>query len=106
VSALLAEWKKDKAQLLQRFDLNHDGEIDMREWERARLKAQQEVRRRQTEGRAATTEGVHLLRKPRDGRLFLLASELPDKLGRRFAIWSGLHLAVFLGAGTAALFMF
>jgi len=106
VSDLLADWKKDRKALLQRFDLNHDGEIDMKEWERARLEAQQEVRRRHTEGRAATTEGVHLLRKPRDGRLFLLASELPDKLGRRFAFWSALHLLVFLGAGTAALFMF
>jgi hypothetical protein len=106
VSDLLAEWKQDKSQLLKRFDLNHDGEIDMKEWERARLEAQQEVRRRHTEGRAATTEGVHLLRKPRDGRLFLLACELPDKLGRRFAFWSALHLTVFLGAGIAALFVF
>ena len=106
VSDLLAEWKRDKTALLQRFDRNHDGEIDMKEWERARLEAQQEVRRRYTEGRAATTEGVHLLRQPRDGRLFLLANELPDKLGRHFAFWSGLHLAVFLGAGAAALFMF
>jgi len=106
VSDLLAQWKKDKSELLQRFDLNHDGEIDLKEWERARLEAQQEVRRRHSEGRTATTEGVHLLRKPRDGRLFLLACELPDKLGRRFAFWSGLHLAVFVGASTAALFMF
>jgi hypothetical protein len=106
VGDLLADWKKDKTQLLKRFDLNHDGEIDMKEWERARLEARQEVRRRHTEGRTATTEGVHLLRKPRDGRLFLLACELPEKLGRRFAFWSALHLTIFLGAGGAALFMF
>ncbi|OGA39183.1 MAG: hypothetical protein A3G24_18875 [Betaproteobacteria bacterium RIFCSPLOWO2_12_FULL_62_13] len=105
VSDLLGEWKKDKEQLLQRFDLNRDGEIDMKEWERARLEAQQEVRRRHAEGRAATTEGVHLLRKPGDGRLFLLASELPDKLGRRFALWSAAHLVVFFGAGGASLLM-
>ncbi|MBI4204255.1 MAG: hypothetical protein HY527_04445 [Betaproteobacteria bacterium] len=105
VSDLLTEWKNDKAQLLKRFDLNQDGEIDMKEWERARLDAQQEVRRRQAEGRAATTEGVHLLRKPRDGRLFLLANEFPDKLGRRFAFWSTAHLLVFFGAGGASLLM-
>lgn len=106
VSHLLADWKKDKAQLLARFDRNKDGEIDLHEWERARLEAQNEVRRRHAEGRAAVTEGVHILRKPRDGRLFLLACALPDKLGRRFAFWSGLHLAFFIGAGTAALFLF
>lgn len=49
---------------------------------------------------------MHLLRKPRDGRLFLLANELPDKLGRRFALWSSVHLFVFFGAGGASLLMF
>lgn len=105
VSDLLGEWKKDKDDLLRRFDSNQDGQIDMKEWERARLEARQEVQRRHAEGRAAITEGVHLMRKPRDGRLFLLANEMPDKLGRRFAWWSGVHLAVFLGAGTLSLFL-
>lgn len=105
VRDLLADWKKDKAALLTRFDGNADGEIDVAEWERARLAAQAEVRRRGVEVRAAITEGVHLLRKPRDGRLFLLACALPERLGRRYAVWSAVHLAVFLGAGTAALVM-
>ena len=106
VGELLADWKKDRAQLLARFDHNKDGEIDLHEWEQARLAAQKEVRHRHTEGRAATVEGVHLMRKPRDGHLFLLACELPDKLGRHFAFWSGVHLVLFLGAGTAALLLF
>lgn len=106
VGDLLADWKKDKAQLLARFDRNKDGEIDLHEWEAARLEAQKEVRKRHAESRGAITEGVHILRKPRDGRLFLLACALPDKLGRRFAFWSALHLAFFIGAGTAALLLF
>lgn len=106
VSDLLADWKKDKARLLSRFDRNRDGEIDLQEWERARLEAQKEVRGRHAEGRAAVTEGVHLMRKPRDGRLFLLACAIPDKLGRRFAFLSALHLSIFAGAGAAALFLF
>lgn len=105
VSHLLADWKKDKAELLARFDRNHDGEIDLQEWEHARLEAQKEVRQRHAEGRAAPTEGVHLLRKPRDARLFLLACELPEKLGRRYAVWSAVHLSIFLGAGGAGLIM-
>src|SRR6185503_7239383 len=37
VSAKLADWKSDSKQLLERFDLNRDGKIDMKEWELARL---------------------------------------------------------------------
>lgn len=106
VSELLAEWKKDRTRLLQRFDANRDGGIDMQEWEHARLEAQREVRQRHDAGRAAVSEGVHLLRKPRDGRLFLLANVLPEKLGRRFALWSWLHLSVFFGAGATSLLLF
>ncbi len=104
VSHLLAEWKEDKDRLLARFDSNRDGAIDMKEWERARLEAVHEVQRRH--GEIQARDGVHILRKPRDGRLFLLANELPDKLGRRFAFWSSLHLVVLFGAGGASLLMF
>ena len=103
VSHLLAEWKKDKDWLLARFDQNRDGAIDMKEWERARLEARQEVQRHHGETRAR--DGVHMLEKPRDGRLFLLATELPDKLGRRFAFWSWAHLIILIGAGCVGLFM-
>ena len=103
VSATLAEWKEDRAKLRERFDLNGDGTIDLKEWELARLEAHREVRRRHAEIRAR--DGVNLLRKPHDGRLFLLANEVPEKLGRRFAFWSGLHLLIFFGAGIAALFL-
>lgn len=104
ISATLADWKQDRATLHERFDLNGDGTIDLKEWELARLQARREVRQRHAEIRAR--DGVHLLRKPRDGRLFLLANEMPDKLGRRFAFWSAIHLLVFFGAGIASLFLF
>jgi len=103
VSALLAEWKEDREALNQRFDLNQDGAIDLKEWELARLQARREVRRRHAEIRVR--DGVHLLRKPHDGRLFLLANQIPEKLGRRFALWSAIHLLIFLGAGMACLFV-
>jgi hypothetical protein len=103
VSALIAEWKRDRKRLHERFDLNRDGAIDMKEWERARLEAQREVRRRHGELRAI--EGVHMLRKPRDGRLFLLANEMPERLGARYRIWSGVHLVIFLGCGTVGLML-
>jgi hypothetical protein len=47
-------------------------------------------------------DGVHLMSKPADRRLFLLASALPERIGRRFAIWSWIHLAAFFAAGIGA----
>jgi hypothetical protein len=105
VSALLSEWKDNPKPLLKRFDLDRDGKIDMKEWELARLQARREVRQRQAETASRPVDGVNLLRKPRDGRLFLLANEMPDKLGSRYRFWSWVHLVIFFGAGAAALIM-
>lgn len=101
VNALLADWKREQATLLSRYDADRNGEIDLREWEAARLDARRAVRADHRETRMQ--DGVHLLARPRDGRLFLLARELPDRLGRRFARWSAFHLAAFFFAGSAAL---
>jgi len=105
VSALLSEWKKDPRQLRERFDLDRNGTIALKEWELARLQAQREVRRRLTEMQSRPVAGVNLLVKPRDGRLFLLANEMPDKLGSRYRFWSWVHLILFLSAGSAGLIM-
>lgn len=105
VGALLAGWKRDVAGMIERFDLDKDGRVDMKEWELGRLQAQREVRRQRAEQQARAAEGVHLLRKPRDGRLFLLANEIPEKLGARYRFWSRVHFAIFIAAGCAGLFM-
>jgi hypothetical protein len=105
VGALLADWKKNEQRLRERFDLNRDGRIDLKEWGLARLQAQREVRKQHAELRSRVVEGVHLLRKPGDGRLFLLANEMPDKLGARYRFWSWAHLAIFIGAGSACVIM-
>jgi hypothetical protein len=106
VGALLADWKKKEQRLRERFDLDRDGRIDLKEWGLARLQAQREVRKQHAESRSRVVEGVHLLRKPGDGRLFLLANEMPDKLGSRYRFWSWAHLVIFAGTGIAALFLF
>ena len=100
ISNLLAEWKKDQPHLLGRFDANRDGALDLKEWETARLDARREVEN--THAGLRASEGVHLLCKPADGRVFLLAAEMPVKIGRRFAFWSSFHLALFFAAGVAA----
>lgn len=102
VGALITEWKRDQKRLHERFDLNRDGTIDMKEWEQARLAARHEVRQRPA---VTAVEGVHTLAKPRDGRLFLLANEMPDALGARYRFWSWVHLSIFLGAGSSGLLL-
>lgn len=105
IGALLAQWKADQKQMHARFDLDRDGSISMKEWELARLQARREVRARHAEVRSRSTEGVHILRKPGDGRLFLLANGLPDRIGARYRFWSAAHFVIFLGAGSAGLVM-
>ena len=104
ISHVLTDWKKDEAALLRRFDTNRDGALDLKEWEGARLEARREVEKAHSELRGG--EGVHLLCKPVDGRVFILAAELPEKVGRRFVFWGFLHLAFFFGAGTASFLLF
>lgn len=96
VADLLAEWKRNRPQLLARFDLDRDGEIGEDEWLLARSQARRDVSRRHNEIR--TQPGTHMVQKPRDGRLFLIANDDPSKLARRYRNWAWLHLAVFLGA--------
>lgn len=96
INALLAEWKKDKARLLKRFDLDGDGSIDMKEWTLARQAARREVSKQHREARAEAD--VHTLRCPAAGRLYLLSNLDPDKITRRYLWWAAFHLTVFFGA--------
>jgi len=99
VSSLLADWKADKASLMRRFDLDGNGELDMREWELARRLASKTVE--QQHQAILAQPGEHQLRAPRDGRLFLISALSPQKMRQRFVLWSVLHLGVALGATIA-----
>jgi len=103
VSALLAEWKKDQPDLLKRFDLNQDGQIDQKEWELARRAAGREVEKQHRELR--TRPGVHVMRAPRSGQLYLLSNLSPDQLKRRYVWWGWIHLLTFFAAGGGALWV-
>ncbi|MFZ2524598.1 MAG: hypothetical protein WAW87_04715 [Candidatus Ferrigenium altingense] len=96
LNALLAEWKQDKPALHARFDLNNDGELDMNEWMLARQAAKREVAKKQ---RAAHAQpDIHLIDRPRDGKLFLISNLTPEKLSRRYLLWSWAHVVIFFGA--------
>jgi hypothetical protein len=99
VSALLAEWKSNPAELKRRFDLDRDGQISMAEWELARKLATSTVEQQHRAIRSQS--GIHMVRAPTDGRLFLISALSPHKLRRRFVLWSGLHLGVAVAATLA-----
>lgn len=95
VRDLLADWKRDQAGLLKRFDLNHDGQVDDREWELARRLARGEVEKRHRELRRQPE--LHLV-EGAPSSLYLISNHEPDKLARRF-LWMALgQLAIFFAA--------
>lgn len=80
VRELLVAWKQDRAQLLERFDRNNDGEIDMQEWAQARAAARQEVRQQRVQ--EPPPRDVHVMRQPADRRPFVLSTWPQDRLAR------------------------
>lgn len=101
VAALLADWKRDPEHLLKRFDLNGDGEIDMREWGLARKAAAREVEKNHRELRQQP--GVHVMRRPASGRMFLIANLSPHQLKRKYQWWGAFHLAIFFAGLTGVI---
>lgn len=96
VATLLAEWKRDKSALLERFDANRDGEIGLDEWERARQAASDEVDRAHLDIRLE--DGIRLMRQPAHGRPFLVANREVTALVRHFRLWSWAHLVLIMAA--------
>jgi hypothetical protein len=94
VSAMLAEWKRDRPALFQRFDRDGNGMLDEPEWDRARREAKTQVEREWTARRSLGP--LNVVRKPRDGRRYLISAYEPTQLVRRFSLWAWAHLALFL----------
>lgn len=96
ISAILTDWKRDRAALLRRYDRNGDGEIDLNEWEQARRDAETHVDREHLETRLS--DGHHILRKPPDGRMYLIANREPAALVRRYRGWVWVHAGLLCAA--------
>jgi hypothetical protein len=93
---LLVEWKRDQPALLQRFDTDRDGRIGLDEWEAARTAAKAAVLERSRE--QGVRENWHVLCRPDDGRLFLLAALPSGDLARRYRRRALFAFAAFVGA--------
>jgi len=96
LNALLAEWKKNMPVLLERFDLDGNGTLDMQEWMLARSAAKREVAKMMRVAQAQ--EDINIIGRPRNGQLFLVSNLDQGKLSRRYLLWSWAHLAIFFGA--------
>ncbi len=68
---LLADWKQNQVELINRFDTNNDGVLDQDEWDAARAIAREQVALEKH--RHAATPGVNVIGAPPDRRPFLIA---------------------------------
>lgn len=95
VRQVLAGWKRDRIALLRRFDRDHDGDVNLDEWDRAQQAAEQEVAR----GGDEPAEGppVNVLSKPDDGRAYCLFASEPSTMAKRHRGAALLGGATFLG---------
>jgi hypothetical protein len=100
VAQLLRQWKQNQADLLQRFDTNHDGQINEQEWEAAREAARQQIL--QQEQQAAQRPPVDILSQPKDGRRFLISTRQEASVVLRFRLWTAACLLAFVAAGAIA----
>jgi len=82
ITALLAEWKQDQAQLARRFDRDRDGQVSLSEWEQAREEAKRTVAERQVDRPAQ--HALNVLSCPDGGQLFLIAAFPEGDVARRY----------------------
>jgi hypothetical protein len=99
IGKLLHAWKADSVKLLQRFDANRDGKIDLLEWEKARSQARQQVELHHQ--MHANTGEAFTLSKSSDGKLFLISILSPQNLRSKHLCWSLIHLGILIVLLTA-----
>lgn len=104
VRDVIAEWKLDYQSMLERFDANNDGTIDMREWEQVRTQARQEADRQKVQ--EDTSASLHMVVRPPDrSKPFVISAETEEDLVQRMHRRSLAGLAGFLVAGSYAAFL-
>ena len=100
---LLADWKKDHAEMLYRFDKNGNGKLDQHELMTARHAAEVVVDNNlDHEYRLAAS---HIIEQTKDGRPFIISSIPLDKLLKRYSFWMMAHIAMWLALSALALLL-
>ena len=104
VKNLLATWKKDPGFLLEKFDKNKDGKIDLHEWDKVRRVAVKKVMDHQA--KTKTEPMIHLLSKPKmSNKPFILSTKSQRVLVKTYRMYAAGSLAGFFMAGLAAVWM-
>ena len=95
VGTKLADWKTRPQQLLNRYDQNLNGQIDMDEWDLARRDAINEVKAEHAmqTNLSNKNDGDFTLAKPA-GKLFLISAKSPKQLRESYKMWVAAHLGV------------
>ena len=99
----LSALKKDQS-LMQQFDADNDGRIDVAEWDRARELVRQdvEVHFREKQQAQDNRDAIHVLRPPDDDRLPFLVSSFEElKTIRRYRLYALGFLLLFAVSGAA-----
>ena len=100
---LIREWEKNSTALLEKFDKNKDGEIDIQEWREIREAAYKEIMARKDQSAQAP---VNIMGKTNDRqRPFLLSAVNQDALVRKFHYYT---IGCFIGfalCGTASVML-
>jgi hypothetical protein len=99
VMHLLREWKKDYALLVENYDSNNDGRIDMQEWEQVRADAQKQVK--QDFGERSKQEQLSVLSySPHKDQAFILSTVPESELVNKYKGRALLGMLGFLGLGS------
>jgi hypothetical protein len=101
VAMLLKEWKADSRQMLQQYDHNKDGQIDIQEWQAVRDAALKHVLDQHKEIHAMPP--VNIMGNTMDARRpFILSAVSQEKLIGRYYSYAGALLVLFFLAGAFA----
>jgi hypothetical protein len=89
VRATLTDLKSRPQKLLNQYDHNRNGRIDMDEWEIAR---QDVIKQVQAKHAMKAHNGSFTLAKPMDAHLFLISAKSPSQLAEAYRNWAIIHL--------------
>ncbi len=92
VRGILTDLKTRPQQMLNRYDHNRNGEIDMDEWELARQDA---IKQAHAKYAMKAHTGSFTLVKPTDQHLFLISAKAPHELTASYRMWAIVHLLMF-----------
>lgn len=95
-SALIREWKTDFPDLVQRFDRDGNGELDVQEWQAVRQSAQEQALLQQQAQHQEPAQ--HYMRQPREGQPFVLSNYGEDDIAKRL-YWRAFFGGVLCIAG-------